>query len=60
MTWETLNAVRTATRCEFSAALAARHVFVRLLSGRWGRCLDAPPLNAVHVRGNVYHLAEGR
>ncbi len=55
MIWNTLAAVRCATRCEFTAALASRHLFVRLVSGKWTRVLDNPPHNSIAV-GNVWHM----
>ncbi len=60
MTWPTLKAIRDATRIEFTAALAARHNFVRLASGRWARVLGPPASDAVLIRARVYHLPARR
>jgi len=56
MTWTTLHSVQVATRCEFTAQLAAQHCFVRLPSGRWSRVLGTPPANAVRIRGRVWRI----
>lgn len=58
MTWANLADLRRATRIEFTASLARRHCFVLCASGRWTRVLDAPPREAIHVRGRVYHMPE--
>lgn len=56
MLWPTLQAVQRSTRLEFAPWLAARHHFVRCLSGQWTRTLGAPA-GARHVRGRVWELA---
>lgn len=56
MTWATLKAIQTATRIEFTAALAAQHCFVQVASGRWSRVLGAPSPEAVWVRGRIYRM----
>jgi len=58
MTWASLAAVLTATRCEFTKALADRHYFVRTSRGRWSRTLDAPPKDAIHVSGRIYRMPD--
>lgn len=54
--WESLNAVRRATRIEFSPTIAAAHHFVRLPSGEWGRTFGAPPENAKQIGKHVWHI----
>lgn len=56
MTWLTLTSVMSATRIEFTPALAAQHCFVRLPSGKWCRVLGAPAANARWIKGRIYHL----
>lgn len=56
MTWKSLSALMRATRCEFTKSLAAQHCFVRTTSNRWCRVLGAPPVNARHIRGRIYHM----
>jgi predicted transcriptional regulator len=56
MVWKSLRALQSSTRIEFVAALAARHAFVQLPSGKWCRVLGMPGKNCVHVRGRIYRM----
>jgi hypothetical protein len=56
MVWGSLRDVQASTKSEFVPALAGRHFFVELPSGKWSRTLDAPPKGAVHVRGRIYKI----
>lgn len=58
-TWPTLKSVRQATNLEFIPALAKRHHFVKLTSGRWYRTLGPPnPVGLVQTGPRVWHRTD--